>query len=376
MRLISTCFLFLFATVMCYSPGQAQELPKDKDNGSQLSLVYGKTIDEWIALIPSKDRSMSARAIAAVQLFSPELSERALPALIRELKKHSSSAHLDTTIRTAAVTALGDIIGNLKNPNSTVVRESVIVLARGLQDTQSVVKYRSCISLAKIGPDASPALPYLYTLLRDKSTYETRQAAAYAIGMVAVDLKNGPDNKTLNALYGVIAGDSSSQVRLTAVQALTYLGTPKDANTIQVVTSALVGVALKDPDPSVRLWANMAIMSLSGKADQLRVDQIGKLLEHEDIQIRYQAARVLAALGTDARSQVPRLTNLLDDENKTVAGMAIVALGLMKQWARPALPKLQKIAASKDWSDLHKETAQTSIDQIEGRAIISDPKLK
>jgi HEAT repeat protein len=352
------------------------ETPKVDMTGSMMQKVGGRTIDQWIAEIPSKDRSRGELAIRAIQMFDPQSAQRAVPAIIKELRKHTGNNILDTSIRVNGVIALGEILGAVENPNPAQTAEAVEVLTRMLRDSQTIVKYRTCLALAKLGPAAMPAANELMGMLNDRSTWETRQAAATALGTIGYNKTLGPNPAILKALYGTLTTDSASRVRLAAIQAFTFLGPPRQLDQRQNVEKALAWVALHDPDLTVRLWCHMAIMGLDGKVDPQRVAQIGKLLETEDSQVRLQTIQALNALGTEARSEIPRLITALDDDDKMVSGAAIMALANMKRWSEPAVPKLQVMANNKDIPDYIRHLAEQAIDIIQERSDAKELKVK
>src|SRR5262249_37450869 len=70
------------------------------DEPSLTTEIYGKTIDEWIALIPSKDPSRSQAAILNLLHFGPKLAQRAAPALTKLMSK---PWELDLSVRVNAI---------------------------------------------------------------------------------------------------------------------------------------------------------------------------------------------------------------------------------------------------------------------------------
>src|SRR5205085_2682424 len=76
---------------------------------------------------------------------------------------------------------------------------------------------------------AKDTIPELLAMLRSKDdTWETRQAAALALGTVAYDQKN-LDQKVVDALFGTVANgiglhDTAVKVRLACLGSLNTLG--------------------------------------------------------------------------------------------------------------------------------------------------------
>src|SRR5262245_34172395 len=65
-------------------PQKKDKLPEKITAATEIN---GKNLDQWIALIPSTDRSQTEVAIKTIVLYGPELAKKAVPALLAELKK-------------------------------------------------------------------------------------------------------------------------------------------------------------------------------------------------------------------------------------------------------------------------------------------------
>src|SRR6516225_7141660 len=99
-------FLLVFAAGAIWfvaSAGQAPGQKKDKDKEkpeqkTTITEIGGKTIEQWIKEIPSKDRSKGENAIRTVLMFGPDRAYDAVPVLMAELKKHPNVIILDISI--------------------------------------------------------------------------------------------------------------------------------------------------------------------------------------------------------------------------------------------------------------------------------------
>jgi HEAT repeat protein len=367
MRFVTLAALTALAAALSAAPAAAQKNFGQKPDPGTVTEIAGKSVDVWISEIHSKDPSKRENAIRTVLLFGPEHARRAVPALIAELKKHSLSYPVDVSIRVNASIALGEILGACKNLDPKEVNEAVVVLVRMLRDTQAVVKYRAAQALGNVGPEARAALPDLLYTLHDPATWETRQAAAVALGRVARDPKHGANTNVLSELFKSVRGDSSSQVRLAAVQALVMLGPPAAPAYQQQEDQALEYVAVKDPDRSVQLWAHMAAMMVRGKVEQRRVNLIGGLMNDKEQIVRIEAIQALGTIGPEAASQVPRLIAGLGDNEKAVAGWSAWALSRMGKEARAAVPNLQQLAKNSNYPEAVRQMATEAVSAIEGR---------
>lgn len=328
--------------------------------------VNGKTLDGWIKELHVKDPSRRQAAMMNIMVFPPDRAYIAVSHIIEMLKKHSNQTPLDTGLRTTGCITIGVVLGGAKNPDKLLMRDGMNILRRYLQDPQVNVKYRAAQALGRLGPEAKDSILELVAALKDSSAWEVRQAAAISLGQVALDEKKGPSFGTLQALYGALS-DSAQQVRIGAIQSLTFLGVPHDDKIASSLIQALQPVAFKDPEPIVQIWAHMAIMSIFKKFPKENLDYIAKMLKHDEIGVRCQAALALGTVGRDAKSTIPQLLEALSDKEPSVVGWSVWALGRMERSAGGALPRLERIAADTRSSPELQRAAAEAIDLITGK---------
>ncbi len=178
------------------------------------------------------------------------------------------------------------------------------------------------------------------------------------------DRVSGPPIAVLNALYGRL-GDNSVQVRLAAIQALTFLGGPTNDALRAGLVRALDAVASKDAEPTVRIWAHMAVMSVTGSKD--RIPAVAQVLTHPDMAAKVQAIQALGILGKEAKSTIPALMKTLQDPEPGVVVWAMWALGRMESAARGALPALEQIKIDTAQPEFVRKMAEGVIDEIHGK---------
>jgi HEAT repeat protein len=365
------CAPFLLLVTAGTAPAQKKDVKKSE--ASVEPPLGGKTFSQWLGeLKTTKDPSRSENAIRTILLFGADQAQEALPTLVGILRRHKpATAPIDTSVRVNAIIAIGTIVRNAKDrPENKLVEEAVTLLKRELGDEERIIRFRAAEALGNIslaGFDAKAAVHELVLAARDNKTWETRQAATFALGSVAFDKKKGPPQEVLEALYRALR-DSSSRVRMTAVQSLANLGPPSQSPWKVGLEKALEPVAKSDPDPTVQIWAHMAVMSLNQKPEDWRIAAVAKMLQSPELEPRIQAAQALATLGKLAKKEVARLEAALNDPDPNVVGWSIRALGQMGADARPAVARLQKIASDPQLNQLLKSTAQSAIDAIEGRA--------
>lgn len=373
MRWISLCLaaavvLGQFAT----TPTESQTKDKDdKKSPPKITEIGGKTLDQWIAAISSKDRSLSAVAIETVLVFGPEQAKKAVPALLGELRKHKPGVvTVDMSVRINASLALGAIFSSIEDANKGDVDEAVKLMTNFLKDEQRIVKHRVCQALASLGPRASYAIPELIKTTIDFPTWQTRHAAVHALGVVAWK-KEGPSRAVLDALYSALT-DSASQVRLAAIQALDQLETPDLPKEKFTMDKKVDPLAWKDADKIVRINAHLLVYAVQPQFKGRRLTAIGKLIDDPETPVRVAAVRGIGSIGPEAKEFVPRLKKAVDDDDKVIVVPCIWSLGEIGPAAAPALSSLEAIYKDPK-HPLHKP-AEDAIEKIKALKKKDAPK--
>lgn len=354
--------LFVAFLVVDAAPAQGKKKDEKKD-GSSITEIGGRTLDEWIKDINHKDPGRRATALSTILMFGPDRAYEALPAILEQMGR---SVTLDVSVRVNGATALGLILGSAREADPKHVREAVKILQRLCSDTQAIVKFRAVQALGRIGDEAKAAIPNVLPVLKDTLACEARQAAAITLGQIAIDKDKGPSLLVLKELFAAL-GDHAAQVRLAAIQSLTWLGAPADPKAQQSLLAALDPVANKDIEPTVRLWAHMAMMSITRRIDAEHIAPIVKMMDHPEVPVRIQVAQALGTIGPKAKSGIPALVAHLTDKDPGVIMVCIWALGRMEDNATLAVPHLEKIVSAPDMPDAIKDTAKEAIKQISGK---------
>jgi HEAT repeat protein len=240
---------------------------------------------------------------------------------------------------------------------------AVELLKFQLRDKQLILRYRAITALGAIGPEARTAIPELLEQLGDRETWELRQAAATALGVVANQGTAGPRQEVMPPLYSRLQ-DPAMQVRIAAVQALTFLGPSlgeKDA-----YVKALLPVALKDPEPGLQIWARVAIIGAEEDFSNGNISPIVKHMASDDPGVRVQAIQAIGTMGQKAKLGIPGLIRALSDTEPLVLASALWALSRMESYAAEAIPVLQKISTDPNQSDYMKKMAKDTIAKITG----------
>ncbi|MDP6355966.1 MAG: HEAT repeat domain-containing protein, partial [Planctomycetota bacterium] len=132
-------------------------------------------------------------------------------------------------------------------------------------------------------------------------------------------------------------------------------------------------VKLADHQSSyVRSAAARALGTL-GEAAKSQVPRIGELLKDEDSSVRSAAAEALGALGEAAKSEAPEIGELLKDEDSYVRSAAAEALGALGEAAKSEAPKIVQLL--KDESSYVRSAAAQALGALGEAAKSEAPKI-
>jgi hypothetical protein len=294
--------------------------------------VGGKSLKEWIAAIPSEDRSIGASALQTVLMFGPERAKAAIPVILKELKRHRPpSFSVDPAFLVNAPNTLTKILISLKKPNEEEVKETIKIFKALLHDSQIVVRYHVLQVLPYFGPVAKETIPDLVKLTQklNSPSYETRKMAVVALSTVAQPTAKGqgPDPSAVKALFAALkpANEKSSQVRMAALNSLLALGVPELAGQKGNFEAAVEPVAQKDPEKVLRIHAHLSLYKLKTKVTpDKRLEAIAKLmLDEKEVAVRMEAARALGLIGKDSLKQLNSLIKAIDDKEGVVGAAAV-----------------------------------------------------
>src|SRR5207253_6778715 len=96
--------LFLLAMLQPLPAQSGGDKKKDGDPKKEPEItantkIGGKTLDEWIKWIPDPDRSKTEVAIKTIITYGPNVAQKAVPDLLKELQKHNKPNALDMSVR-------------------------------------------------------------------------------------------------------------------------------------------------------------------------------------------------------------------------------------------------------------------------------------
>jgi HEAT repeat protein len=237
-------------------------------------------------------------------------------------------AHPDADIQIMAIQALARI-----GPDA---EPAIPILLSYLQagGVNPRIKVEVIAALGSIGPAARPAVPFLLRIVTNPSPhglYRSRDGGpGRSIGNLAISALAGiGDNspEVLSALSRLLTVDSSSTppgdlayLRVTAISALVTLhGT-------SVTTTAIVDRLLEQPYSIVRAQAALAIVQLPSRQDDL-VSQLERMLDDPDPVVQSAVALAIGSLRSNAVTAVPDLRRLAHDPRNMVPNRFRIRVG-------------------------------------------------
>ena len=186
----------------------------------------------------------------------------------------------------------------------------------GLTDAESETRFLSVRSLMEY--EVPDLIPTFGALMERDTHQDVRAAAASALGKyVFYGETDELPAKTLrqieDRLLQVLNGDDLPQVRRRALESLGYSSRGEMA--------ALIETAFNTRET---IWMESALFAMARSADKRWISFVVPMLDHVRPTIRTEAAR--AAGEVEAHEAVPRLLELLDDDNDAVRAATIWSL--------------------------------------------------
>lgn len=332
--LLSTLTVVLFLGGAGVGTAQTKDKDKDKDKEKKAEWpaeIGGKTVGEWIDAIAQRDRAKSVAAMKTVLMFGPKKALKAVPVILDELRKHKPPGKpVDASFCVTAPAVLHTIMSGQEKPDEKLTKEVIDVLKVMLKDRQLTIRYRTLQALSLFGPYIKDFVPELIERVKDVDTWEMRFLAVTTLGNYPLDRdkegrpKEPPPNEVSTAILKQMLADSSSQVRLAALHAVDRLDLPDFEKTKQAVDLYIVDLLdgpkgfknLKETDPVVRINGHLIAYSIDKNKQKDRRKAISTYLTHKETAVRVEAIQALARIGKDARDQVVRLAECLEEKDE------------------------------------------------------------
>ncbi len=197
-------------------------------------------------------------------------------------------------------------------------KSAVGELTKLLANPDENLRWRAARALGAIGPDAASAVAPLTAALKDEDA-NVRAQSAFALGLIGEAAK--PSAPELVAL----AADEDPLVRRAALRALFRVKPDRE------ITRPLFLKILQSSDaPTVT-----AVLQSMAEMGAAAVPVLADALDNQEG--RYWATLVIQEIGPPAKSLVPKLTEMVTDEDEPEVRMhAIMALGAIGKDAKPA----------------------------------------
>lgn len=379
--------------------------PKEKTVGSV-------KVPEWPTDIFGKKPADFVKDLADLDPFVRQTALRALPNFGPTVKKEAGVAkgilarmnfekELDPGVRAAAFEAAGAIGFDDGNDFDEAVR--LLYVTADQAQKGGAARLYAVQALTTVGPKAWKAVPFLTAPnVYDDPAYETRQAVATCLGVIAFNDYTGPSPKALTCLAEKLAHDRSAAVRLAAMQSLVLLGPPflprppgssavplkdaKDPKDLpkrdEAATAKLTesirrrlapvkgdkggATGLVEKDPQVEVFVRLALMRFDPKEiDDENLTGITKYLSRPDTGVKLVALNSLTTLGGEPASRkIDDVVKALGDEHPMVAAAAATCLVGMGDKAKPALPALEKLKDRGETKEEKEQWAKLSAEAV------------
>src|SRR5262249_12023870 len=159
-----------------------------------------------------------------------------------------------------------------------------------------------------------------------------------------------------------------------ALQGLGAMGKPPDQFLASRVIAALNNAArsrTRDGRPTpYALWGYVGLVALEPTTAERHLKTMAKFLKSKDVETRAQAAMALGVLGPKAKSRVPDLLALLDDQEPvTVVYGACAALGHIGVTSDQVIEAMLKLL---EHSDPYRVSAGA---QVLGKLKVNSPRI-
>jgi HEAT repeat protein len=356
--------------------------------------VAGRDLKGWLKELEytgggpvQKDDQVRETAVKMIPSFGPDARKPAVRPLINAIQ-----ADPDPGVQIAAITVVSSMGFDMRDEVRPVI--AVLQNKLGLAGSGNMVKMYCVRSLASFGPDATTAIKYLKDSCLDPS-WETRKEVAIALSLIgaapADDKGNpkkgkdghpiGPNVDAINILLDYQLLDRSVNVRLEAAKSLLALGplsikdpleyiekTKKPLEAIDKAVRFEGGKGPKTnargatPDRGMYVWVLLLQVMYDDRQANANLLELARLVKEPDgpkaDEVRLFALQALGVGGgllqnpTLEKGTVEKVVKAVADalayEHEPVLQYtALQTLAMIGKTADPALPAVEKVAASK-----------------------------
>lgn len=262
--------------------------------------------------------------IALVLLGSPARAGDKVEKLIKDLDSLSKDKRLAAmkelgNLGTAGKGAVDALAKQMRHKDAELANGAARALAQigppavaeviaALDEPAAAVRNRALLALGTMGRDAGPGVVTVSRFLKHEEA-DVRLLAALVLGALHEEAK--PAGPALEAALR----DSDPRVRFVAADSLFQIGADGLPHLL---------TALKHNDPAIRYNALAVLGRYAGSEEALQA--LLAALQDDSVRIRALAAESLIRLGQYANRAVPRLFEILADEDREVQVKAFTAL--------------------------------------------------
>jgi HEAT repeat protein len=218
-------------------------------------------------------------------------------------------------------------------------------LVDGLKDRRFTVRFKAREELRRIG---APAVPLILEIL-DDADWQVRDAAVEVLGQLEAAAKSA-----LPALLLVLKSDPNSRVRAQAVAAVALISTategPRKRSSCglqarvlldSAVIASLLG-ATRDKSGLVRAYAAQSLSAIDGPNTDVVIATLITLLKDRSTIVIAESASSLGRMGLKAMPSLPVLGELLQHEDREIRVNAALAMWQIGRKADLAVSTLVK----------------------------------
>jgi len=367
-----------------------------------------------LALQPSPCRAADAKTKDRIEKLIQAMDDPNKPVVLSTIKKLGNYGSAGRIAVPALSARLGDRDKEVANQAARALAQigaaAVPEVVKALAEPSPAVRTRALLTLGTMGREAGAAVVPVSELLNHKDS-KVRLVAGLVLGAMHEEARPAAPRLEL-ALR-----DPDPQVRLVAADALYQIGPDAIGHIVAVVKDEDVGVrlnalttlgrflesdkavktlaaALLDRSARVRAVAARSLIRL-GPLAEAAVPRLLEILKEDDLEVQVQAFTALAAiglrhdidlgpelnrlndewhwsdaefpgsLGRDPRKAARELTPLLGDGNATLRLTSALALGWIGPAAKEARPALAKLATDRDRTV--RAAAALAVSTIDGR---------
>jgi HEAT repeat protein len=323
--------------------------------------IYGKTVQDFIIEFNSSDPTVREIAVRTLPGFGPEARKIYMKPLLRLISDPDPGVRINTIM----------VIASMPIESKEDMKAAADSLRSAIQNTVSgsAIRLNAAKALSLMGPEAITVLPTVLSLSED-AWWETRQAAAAAVGRIGAPLyeaappgpvgsppkmpvlKRPASKVAVEKLMNTFLNDKSSAVRLQATQSLISLGPPITKDPAEYIKTVkpymdIIGEKLKtdnkaEKDTAVRIWLMVVSIMYDDRSTETNVERLTAQLQDPDTSIKLHALNAISMLGLKAKSSMPEVRKLLHQNEPNVLMGAISAIMSQGEDAKYSLPEFEK----------------------------------